>query len=108
MGCARHRPADGRQPPVTTAPDLRTDDQASAAPIRVLVADDQAMVRAGFRMIIDSQPDLSVVGEADNGRSAVELAQRIRPDVCILDIRMPTLDGLAATRMLAGPMCRVR
>lgn len=54
-------------------------------------------------MIIDSQPDLTVVGEADNGRTAVELAQRIRPDVCILDIRMPILDGLAATRLLAGP-----
>lgn len=88
---------------MTTASDLTTDDQATPAPIRVLVADDQAMVRAGFRMIIDSQSDLIVVGEADNGRTAVELAQRIRPDVCILDIRMPILDGLAATRMLAGP-----
>lgn len=74
-----------------------------AAPITVLLADDQAMVRAGFRMIIDSQPDMTVVGEADNGQSAVELANRIRPDVCLLDIRMPVLDGLAATRLLAGP-----
>lgn len=72
-------------------------------PIRVLLADDQAMVRAGFRMIIDSQPDMTVVGEVDNGRAAVDLAQRIRPDVCLLDIRMPVLDGLAATRLLAGP-----
>lgn len=72
-------------------------------PITVVLADDQAMVRAGFRMIIDSQPDLRVVGEADNGRAAVDLAQRLRPDVCILDIRMPVLDGLAATRLLAGP-----
>jgi DNA-binding NarL/FixJ family response regulator len=72
-------------------------------PITVLLADDQAMVRAGFRMIIDSQPDMSVVGEADNGRTAVELATRLRPDVCLLDIRMPVLDGLAATRLLAGP-----
>lgn len=85
---------------MTSAPDL---DAASITPIRVLVADDQAMVRAGFRMIIDSQPDLTVVGEADNGRAAVELAQRIRPDVCILDIRMPMVDGLTATRLLAGP-----
>jgi len=75
----------------------RTDN-----PIRVLLADDQAMVRAGFRMIIDSQADMTVVGEVDNGRSAVDLAQRIRPDVSILDIRMPVLDGLAATRLLAG------
>jgi DNA-binding NarL/FixJ family response regulator len=76
----------------------RTDN-----PITVLLADDQAMVRAGFRMIIDSQPDMTVVGEVDNGRAAVDLAQRIRPDVCLLDIRMPVLDGLAATRLLAGP-----
>ena len=75
----------------------------SDAPVRVLLADDQAMVRAGFRMIIDSQPDLTVVGEADNGRTAVELAQRLRPDVCLFDIRMPGLDGLAATSILAGP-----
>jgi DNA-binding NarL/FixJ family response regulator len=80
-----------------------TDDVPSRDPLRVLLADDQAMVRAGFRMIINSQPDLSVVGEADNGRTAVEMAQRIRPDVSILDIRMPVLDGLAATRLLAGP-----
>lgn len=54
-------------------------------------------------MIIDSQPDLTVAGEADNGRAAVEMAERIRPDVCILDIRMPVLDGLTATLLLAGP-----
>ncbi len=54
-------------------------------------------------MIVDSQPDMTVVGEVDNGRAAVELATRIRPDVCLLDIRMPVLDGLAATRLLAGP-----
>jgi DNA-binding NarL/FixJ family response regulator len=79
-----------------------TIDTASP-PITVLLADDQAMVRAGFRMIIESQPDMTVVGETDNGRAAVELAQRLRPDVCLLDIRMPVLDGLAATRLLAGP-----
>ena len=73
------------------------------SPLTVLLADDQAMVRAGFRMIIDSQPDMTVIGEVDNGRAAVELAERIRPDVCVLDIRMPVLDGLAATRILAGP-----
>jgi DNA-binding NarL/FixJ family response regulator len=71
--------------------------------ITVLLADDQAMVRAGFRMIIDSQRDMEVVGEAENGRVAVELAQRLHPDVCIFDIRMPVLDGLTATRLLAGP-----
>jgi DNA-binding NarL/FixJ family response regulator len=71
--------------------------------VRVLLADDQEMVRAGFRLIIESQPDLVVVGEADNGRTAVELAQQLRPDVCLFDIRMPILDGLAATSILAGP-----
>lgn len=71
--------------------------------ITVLLADDQAMVRAGFRMIIDSQPDMVVVGDVDNGRAAVELAHRLRPVVCVLDIKMPVLDGLSATRLLAGP-----
>jgi DNA-binding NarL/FixJ family response regulator len=77
--------------------------QAGAVTIRVLVADDQEMVRAGFRMILDAHDDLEVVGEAGDGRTAVELARRLRPDVCLLDIRMPELDGLEATRLLAGP-----
>lgn len=79
------------------------DHPTPAAPITVLLADDQAMVRAGFRMILDSQADITVIAEADNGAIAVELGQRRRPDVCVLDIRMPRLDGLEATRLLAGP-----
>ncbi|WP_131742024.1 response regulator [Actinomadura roseirufa] len=71
--------------------------------IRVLIADDQQMVRTGFRMIIDSQPDMEVVGEAADGAEAVALARRLRPDVCLFDIRMPRMDGLEATRALAGP-----
>jgi DNA-binding NarL/FixJ family response regulator len=71
--------------------------------IRVLVADDQQLVRAGLTMILDAQPGIEVVAEADNGQSAVELARRHRPDVCLLDIRMPELDGIEATRQLAGP-----
>jgi DNA-binding NarL/FixJ family response regulator len=68
--------------------------------VRVLVADDQPLVRSGFRVLIDAAPDLSVVGEAATGRDAVELARRTRPDVVLMDIRMPDLDGLAATRLI--------
>ncbi len=71
--------------------------------VTVLVADDQDIVRAGLRMILDAQPGIEVVGEASNGREAVELARRLRPDVCLMDIRMPELDGIEATRRLAGP-----
>lgn len=72
-------------------------------PITVLVADDQDMVRAGFALILDAQPDLEVVGEAADGAEAVEAARRLRPDVVLTDIRMPRLDGLEVTRLLAGP-----
>ncbi len=71
--------------------------------IRVIVADDQDIVRAGLRMILDAQPDIEVVGEAADGLRAVALARELRPDVCLLDIRMPELDGIEATRRLAGP-----
>lgn len=71
--------------------------------IRVLLADDQAMVRGGLRMILENEPDISVVAEAADGIAAVELARRLRPDVCLVDIRMPRLDGIEVTRALAGP-----
>ncbi|MFF5705495.1 response regulator [Streptomyces sp. NPDC012794] len=71
--------------------------------IRILIADDQEDVRNGFRLILDSQPDMTVVGEAADGAAAVELARTLRPDVVIADIRMPRLDGLEVTRLLAGP-----
>lgn len=75
--------------------------------ISVLLADDQAMVRAGLRMILEHQPDITVIGEAADGVSAVELARRLRPDVSLVDIRMPGLDGIAVTRELAGAGLRV-
>ncbi|MFF5288932.1 response regulator [Paractinoplanes globisporus] len=70
--------------------------------VRVLVCDDQALIRTGFATIIDAQPDLEVVGECGDGRAAVELATRLRPDVVVMDVRMPVLDGIEATRLLAG------
>jgi DNA-binding NarL/FixJ family response regulator len=73
------------------------------SPIRVLVCDDQALVRAGYVTIFAAQPDLTVVGEAGDGRTAVRLARELSPDVVVMDIRMPLLDGIAATRLLAGP-----
>ena len=71
--------------------------------LRVLVADDQELVRTGLSMILDAQPGIEVVSQVDNGRDAVEQALRLRPDVCLLDIRMPQLNGIEATRALAGP-----
>jgi len=71
--------------------------------IRVLLADDQAMIRSGLRLILEDQPDISVVGEAADGIEAVRLARRLRPDVCLVDIRMPGRDGIEVARSIAGP-----
>jgi DNA-binding NarL/FixJ family response regulator len=70
--------------------------------IRVLLVDDQALVRTGFRMILEDEADIDVVGEAANGLEAVETSARLRPDVIVMDIRMPVMDGVDATRALAG------
>ena len=70
--------------------------------IRVLLADDQALVRAGFASLLDAEPDIEIVGEAADGAEAVELARRLTPDVVLMDIRMPGLDGIAATKSIVG------
>lgn len=70
--------------------------------IRVVIADDQQIVRTGLRMILDAQPDINVIGEAADGREAIALTRRLRPDVCLFDIRMPDIDGIEATRQLTG------
>jgi DNA-binding NarL/FixJ family response regulator len=74
----------------------------SAAPIRVLVCDDQTLVRTGLVTIIGAQPDMEIAGECADGRTAVDLAEKVRPDVVVMDVRMPVLDGIEATRLLAG------
>jgi DNA-binding NarL/FixJ family response regulator len=71
--------------------------------IRVLIADDQAMIRSGLRLILEDQPDIDVIAEAADGTEAIRLARQLRPDICLIDIRMPGKDGIEVTRAIAGP-----
>lgn len=75
---------------------------ALTSPLRVAVVDDQMLVRTGFSMILESEADIEVVGEADHGRSAVELCRRLRPDVVLMDVRMPEMDGIEATKLIVA------
>jgi DNA-binding NarL/FixJ family response regulator len=76
--------------------------------IRILLADDHVLVRQGFRMILAAQPDMEIVGEAGNGREAVEYAEKLKPDIVIMDVAMPELNGIEATRRLAASLPRTR
>jgi DNA-binding NarL/FixJ family response regulator len=78
------------------------DADGTAAPVAVFVVDDQSLVRAGFRMVIDAEPDMTVVGDAANGADAIAALARTPADVVVMDLRMPVMDGVAATRELAG------
>jgi two-component system, NarL family, response regulator NreC len=78
------------------------------ARIRILLADDHAVVRQGFKMILDAQPDMEIVGEAGNGRQTVELAEKLKPDVIVMDVAMPELNGIEATRRVTGSVPHAR
>ncbi|MBE1490329.1 response regulator [Plantactinospora solaniradicis] len=85
-----------------------TDRQEPARPIRILLADDQPLLRTGFRMVLGAEDDLDIVGEAGDGAEAVDLSRRLLPDVVLMDIRMPRMDGVAATRAIIDARLPVR
>ena len=85
-----------------------TDGQVSTRPIRILLADDQPLLRTGFRMVLGAEEDLDIVAEAGDGAEAVDLSRRLLPDVVLMDIRMPRMDGVAATRAIVDARLPVR
>jgi DNA-binding NarL/FixJ family response regulator len=80
-----------------------TSSAATANPVRIIVADDHQVVRAGFAALLDTQPDFTIVGTASDGNEAVQASRELHPDVVLMDVRMPGMDGIEATRQLAGP-----
>ncbi|MEV4512347.1 response regulator transcription factor [Dactylosporangium sp. NPDC049525] len=99
-GAPQPAPPGGAPQPAPPGGAPRPGAPGGAGPIRVLLADDQPLIRSGFRVFVDAAADITVVGEAATGRDAVSLARSTRADVVLMDIRMPDLDGLAATRMI--------
>lgn len=99
---------DARMSHVDVEEGRDADDPRPDGPIRVVLVDDQQLFRGGIRMLVDSQPDMEFVGEAGDGRSAVELTQQLRPDVTLMDVRMPIVDGLEATRRIVASGARTR
>ncbi len=89
-----------RTAPARPAPEAQARNQPNAAPVRVLVVDDHAVLRQSLRYMLESQPGIEVVGEASNGREAVDLAEKLRPDVVLMDTIMPGLNGIEATRQI--------
>jgi DNA-binding NarL/FixJ family response regulator len=85
-----------------------TDETRVARPVRILLADDQPLLRTGFRMVLGAEDDLDIVGEAGDGAEAVDLARRLLPDVVLMDIRMPRMDGVAATHAIVAARLPVR
>ena len=90
----------------STAPTEATEQAAPTGPTRVLLVDDQPLLRMGFRLILEGEDDVEIAGEASNGAEALELVRKLAPDVVLMDVRMPVLDGIEATRQItAAGLC---